>query len=667
MNRTFARFFLGLLACLAALPVARSQTHLSAVFARAAEYESGAPTDALRQIENWVAAAAESSRLRRQLETELARLLTAPATYEARRFACQQLAIVGDEACLPALARLVKDPATTDIACLALRGNASARANDVLRSAGGALSGRGANPLARAAILETLGNRQDSKSVKLLIASAGDPDPLVATAAIVALGRIADPAARQALAALRQEANPVLAPAVQEASLRAADRLAAADDHQAATRLYEAMLQPTYPDSVRRGALIGLFNLDHDRGEDRALDVLRTRDAALIPVAIARVPLLRNPDAPRRFAALIADAPPAEQILLIEALAARGDASVRTNLQAQLTAADPGVRLAAIAAVGQLGDASSVPVLSHALLDAPSAEETKAVELAFVSLQGGDAVDRALMARLRDRMAGPKAPILAALVRRGNRVALPALQAETAGSDPAMVRLAFQGLSRLATDEDLPSLLKALNRIRAPVARGDAEAAVAQALERTAPPARRSELVRAALAQAESPESRDSFLRLLPVGGDVEALTALESGLDNRDTREVAVRALADWPNDGAWDTLMQLYAKADTEAQRVVLLRGLTRIAGEANATPNPLLIERYGRLFAAAKTDSDRRLILGAVAGCQHPDALRLAVEQLGNAGVRAEAAQAVKAIAEAIKAQHPQAAQAALEQLK
>jgi hypothetical protein len=70
---------------------------------------------------------------------------------------------------------------------------------------------------------------------------------------------------------------------------------------------------------------------------------------------------------------------------------------------------------------------------------------------------------------------------------------------------------------------------------------------------------------------------------------------------------------------------------------------------------------------LLASAKTDDDRKLVLGALSGAASPEALALAAEQLANTGVRAEAELAVKKIAEAIKDQHPQAAQDALDKLK
>jgi hypothetical protein len=112
---------------------------------------------------------------------------------------------------------------------------------------------------------------------------------------------------------------------------------------------------------------------------------------------------------------------------------------------------------------------------------------------------------------------------------------------------------------------------------------------------------------------------------------------------------------------------LAGIYRQPATESLRGLALRGLVRLAGEENAHPNAKLIEHYRQLLAGAHSDADLRLILGALGGSAQPEALDLALPLLSNASVRAEAEVAVKKIAEAIKAQHPKAAQEALNRLQ
>src|SRR5262249_11889875 len=94
--------------------------------------------------------------------------------------------------------------------------------------------------------------------------------------------------------------------------------------------------------------------------------------------------------------------------------------------------------------------------------------------------------------------------------------------------------------------------------------------------------------------------------------------------------------------------------------------LQGLVRLAGEENAKPGPELAAHYQELLGGAKSDTDFRLILGAMGGAADPGVLKLAVPLLERAGVRKEAEVAVKSIAEKIKDKNPEAAREALKQI-
>lgn len=627
-------------------------------------YESGADATPLRQYEQLVAQSVNDAALRKSVEADLVRVLAGDSTFEAKRFACLNLAVIGTEASVPALAALLKPDETVGIACAALAQNPSPKATAELRKALGSTKGR-----AQAQVAHALGVRQDTKAVAQLNKLASGSDLDAAEAAIIALGKIGTSGAQKTLAKLRQECPEALSRAVTEASLSLAETLAVKGSPRIAAGIYTELLAPTRPADIRRGAFGGLVRLDRDGGEKRIVETLQGSDAALKPVAIAAVPGLQSPGASKAFAAVLPKLEPDNQFLLVQALAARGDADARDAVVAQLTMRHELVRHGLMSALGSIGDASTVPVLAQATLTAKDASELKAIELALASLKGGEAVDQALAAQLRNRMAGPKAPILAAMVHRASPASVPLFLAETASSDPAMVRLAFQGLSRAASAGDLPAVLKALGSLRAETALDDAQASVGQLLRRVGTPAGNAAAVRDALKAAPGAAGSRAYLPLLAMCPDAEGLAVVQASASSSDaaTRDIGLRTLADWPDAAAWDPLFAAYEKATVETERVLALRGLARLLGEENARPDAQLIARYRALLAGAKGDNDRKLVLGPLAGCAHPDALKLAVEQLAQPGVRAEAAQAVKTIAEAIKPQHPQEAAEALKELQ
>lgn len=646
---------------LAAPDPAPGPSDLARLLSQAATYEPGASLAPLRGIEDLVRQSTAQPALRANLEAGLDQLIAGDSTYEARRFACLQLAVIGSDRSLAALAGLLQRGETAGIACYALSASPSAKAVEILRKALPAARGP-----AQGQIIEALGARRDGRSVRQLAPLARDPDAAVARAAIAALGNIADKPACQALALLRTEG--ISARAVAEASFTAAEKLAASGDRTGATAIYERYLPSSQPNDLRRGAFGGLLRLDPDGGERRIRQTLQGRDAVLTPVALAAISHLRSPGASARFATDLPTLPPQEQVWLLQALADRGDAAAHAAIQSHLAATDPSVRGAAIAAEARLGDARSVPALCQALAQAGTAEERQAVETALTQLRGGPQTDRALLEELKTKSLAARSYVISALARRGCRDAVSALLAEADSPDAATARAAFQALGKLASADQLPALLDKLARLRADDARSDAESAVARLIATLPDANRRSEMVCSALAQASDLEARCSLLRLLPACAGPKALEAVKAGCAdaNPRLRDAAVRALAEWPDAEAWEALVAEHDRSEDPAHRALCLRALARLAEEQNANVSAELIARYRQLFARARSDEDRKLVLGALAGAAHPDALKLALEQLPNPSAHAEAELAVRKIAEAIQRQHPQAAAEALRQL-
>jgi len=422
--------------------------------ASAAAYESGADVGPLRQLEQQICAAAGDPGRRAACEAALLRMLAPAASYEAKRFACSGLAVIGSDASLPALEGLLKTDETVGLACLALGGLRTDKAGDLLRAA--LADARGP---ARGQLVSALGTRAEAASVAPLAALARDADLALACAAVRALGDIDAAPAREAVAALRKEAPPALAAAVGAASLCGAEQGFAAGDRASAAALCEALLAPEWPANVRRGALGLLLRNDGDQGALRIRSVLAAspRDPVLIAVALARLPELSGAGVSKTFGALLPDLPPAEQVLMVEALAARGDAEARAVLRQQVASSEPSVRCAALGAVGALEGVAAVGVLTKAL-SSPTPEEQKVAQAALAGLGGGEAADRALIDAARQAAGKDKLPLLAVLSQRGGRLTTAELLTVACGSDEAAARAAAQGLSRIAGAGDAAAL-----------------------------------------------------------------------------------------------------------------------------------------------------------------------------------------------------------------
>ena len=637
---------------------ADADSPVAGLISEARSYESGQSMQPLRQLEELARQSSTDPGLRRKLESGLVSLLTGQATFEAKQFASQQLSTIGTEDSLPSLAELLKDEGTVSLACRVLSTHPSSKASEVLRQAL-----RTAPGATRAPIIHTLASRQDIEAVSLLIGLINDSDRATAEAAIVALGKIANEPARSAIARLRHASSPELARAVAEASMNAAEKLISEGDSSGAVAVYEDLLQSSQPDNVRRGAFEALLQLDEDGGERRILETLRGTDALLKPVAIAGVRRLRSERASETFARALPLLPPQEQVWLLEILATRGHAAAQAAVQASLRSDAMAVRLAAIEATSRSGGATSVPVLASLLAATHVRNERMALEKALTLLPSGADVDQAIVNALQQAPNALKSMLISILAKRESRAAVPAILACT--RDPETAEAAFRALAGLAVEEDVPALIERLMNLEVPDARSDAESAVAQALLKISDPARRADAVLRELPRAKDVEARKSLVRLLPFSPSDEALTVLVAAVNGQDLalRDAAVRALVDWPDPRAWEPLANVYSHSTSDLHRALSLNALVRLTEEQNPRPDGRLIARYRELLSGAKSDSDRKRILGALSGVAHPDALGMALALMKSPAVRAEAELAVKRIAAAIAKEHPDAAANAL----
>jgi HEAT repeat protein len=628
----------------------------------AAQYQSGQSLEPLRRIEEAVRQSAGKPSARRGVEVSLIGLLGTNATFEARKFACTQLGIIGSTAALPALEALLQEDETVGLACLALSTYPRGKADDLLRAA--VKFSKGAKCVQ---ILNTLGDRRDEQSVSVLIGRTGDADRAVAEAAIASLGKLGSAAALRGINAVHTRDVPELKAAVTEARLRCADRFAAAGDVKAAELVYEELLTGAENPAVRRSALAALLPLDTDGGLRRILKVLASTNNFLKPVAIGRIPSVPGERATEKFAAAMHNLSSEHQALLIDSLAARKDAVARLELAKALSLPDPAVRREAIVALGRLGDPYFVSLLARAA-GSGDVEEARAVETALVSLRGGAETDKRLVAELKNALPKARVALIAALARRQGSAANETLLEEVDNSDPAVAKAALRALAKTGGPDEAAPLLTKMATLHDAGVRSEAESTARQILGKIDNTGRRSSLVKQALGRATVVENRIVLIGLLPACGDGAALLMAIKALSDPESqvRDAALRALTDWPDDSAWSPLLVVYRRPENENARGVACTGLVRLLGEQNAHPDAALFARYKDLLAACHSTADLKQVLGALSGAADPAALELIMPLLSNSNVHAEAAAAANRIAEAIKAQHPAVAEDTLKRL-
>jgi HEAT repeat protein len=239
----------------------------------------------------------------------------------------------------------------------------------------------------------------------------------------------------------------------------------------------------------------------------------------------------------------------------------------------------------------------------------------------------GPLVTPAIVSELANANPPLQALIIAALVERGDRGALAAIEAKAAADDEEVRVAALNALGRIGASSSVPILLKAVIAGRTPAAAGaavaslgriaapDTDAAILAALP-PAPPAVRSRLI-AVLGDRKAESAIPELIRLAQDGnaeivrtafraltliarpGDLPALVRLSVSTSDDATRTLADRAVVTTsmkvlePARRA-DAVLAAFRQADDANTRAALLRPLGAVVRSMSATFDPFIAVR-------------------------------------------------------------------------
>ena len=626
-----------------------------------ADYDLGKPHEPVSEVERLIRATAGQSDLRLHLERQLAKMLSGPASDEAKYVICRMLVQVGSDESLPVLAKMLVDEKTAHIACLAVGTNPSPKAVAALREA--LVAAKGA---ALVCVIGVLGDRRDEESAQAMGGFALSGEPAVAEAAIAALGRIGTQKASLLLASVRVQGDAKTQRQASPALLQCAQRLADAGKKPEAAAIYQDLTKVKGMEVVRRGAIAGILALGGPDAVTLALATLRGDNRMMRATAISAIPTLQGEGIVEKFAAELPSQPAAVQALLIEALANRTEPAVRAIVVSAARNQAPEVRVAALKALAKVGDAASVAVLARAAGEGETDDEKRAGLITLRNLGGKD-VDAAIVASLKGAKPEVRAQLIEILHDRGAAGAVPALLQEAADPDAAVRAAAFKALGRLAEAKDLPAILDVFVKSQGEPG-PEAEGAVVAVSRKVSDEGARADAALAALRGAASPAGKAALLRVLRGIGTAKALEAVQEALKDADPKvqEAAVRALAGWPDARPLAALVDVCRTTQSDTMRIVALRGCVRMLGLGEGLASADTMKAYAEMMALAKRPEERRLVLAALGGVAHPAALAMIQSCLADDAVKAEASLAAVSAARAMMGTYRDEAKAAMVKL-
>jgi HEAT repeat protein len=625
-------------------------------------YERGMSREPLIAVEKLIRESQNQREQRKYIELQLAKLL-GEATLESKSFICRQLWFIGTADSVPAIAKLLMDEKTADIACYAIGQNPSEEAGKALREALNKVS-----PKVQIRIINLLGDRGDNQSVEAIGKLVSGTEMEVGEAAVAALGKIGGARAITFLIETRAKGDSELRFAATDAYLRCAEDLMFEGETKQATVIYKELASNNETPIIRSAAIKGLADIGGQDIVPLVIAALRDENRMVRTTARSCVRTMEGSGVTEQIAGELSKTSPDEQMLLIGALADRGDSAALPAITAAAKSRNPEVRKAVLLAVGKLGDASFVEYLVKAATEGLSSEE-KSMAVKSLTLLQGSRVDDAIVQSMQNSEASMRRQLIQVLVERNAVDAVLSLFAEAVNPDRKVRQATFKALGRLADEEHLPSLIKLLVKVEDASIRREAERAVVAVSRKISQSSKQADAVMAGLGNEKHVAVRCSLLRVLGGVANNKALRTLEavSKEANPAVQDTCVRTLAKWPNAAAAEVLLEIYCNTQSQIHRLLALRGFVRLLSlPVQGRTTEKTLELCRRAMRQAKNSAEQKLVLSGLSNISDPEALGIVESFLQVEEVRGEAAMATIKIAGTIMDTHGERAKTAMNKL-
>jgi HEAT repeat protein len=412
--------------------------------------------------------------------------------------------------------------------------------------------------------------------------------------------------------------------------------------------------------------LCGVARSQQHEAVKMVLDILKSGDQDMQSVAITMVKDMPGEEVTKALAAELPNLSAKSQVQLISALGDRGDAAARPAVVTAAKSGNQSVRIAALRALGQLGNETTVTLLAQAAANATGAEQ-KAARDSLYRLRG-EKVNQVILDEIPKADAGAKIELIGAVGHRNISAGVEPLL-KTAKDDDRKVRTeSFRVLKVVAEPEHLPALVELLIEAGSSSDRRECQKTVAAVAHKIQEKDRQAQAVLKALPKVKAIESRCALLGALGKIGDNTALPVLTAALEdkNADIRTAAIRSLAEWPTPEPLPDLLKVAENSENKLHKILALRGFVRLLGLESERPAEKTVEMYEKAMSLAPNAAEKRRVLSGLAKTRSRQALDMAKGYLDDPNLSREAEYAVVKIAEGIASDLPELAEETLKKI-
>ena len=342
----------------------------------------------------------------------------------------------------------------------------------------------------------------------------------------------------------------------------------------------------------------------------------------------------RGVSATQLFAGQLKTLDPAGQAALLSALADRGDSAARSAVLDLLASSkDEQVRASAILAIGSLGTATDLPLLTKSL-SSPSGTEQAAARRSLIQLKG-DTINQGLVAELKSADPGVKAAIIEALASRRARDQAVALVTASIDDNAQVRSAAMSALGQIGNAEHVALMLPGVLKAQPGGERDNAERNVALICSRINNEDQRGTVIIEALKKVDAGD-RDDLLSLVGRVGGRKLINFVGDFASETDPerRKLGIDALSKWPDASVADKLLEIASKATDPTERRMAFQGYVKISATRDNRSDKQRLDRMKEEMKAAKTPEEQLFVINRTRTAYAVDSVRFVLPYVDEA---------------------------------
>ncbi len=607
-------------------------------------YQYGESIEPRNRVSSLLRRLQTSGEIPKAVEDRFLNFLQSGASLPGKQFICRQLGFFGTERSGPVLASMLVAPETAEMARHALEQIPGPSVDKILSESLPNVTDR-----QKVGIIVTLGVRRAQSCAESLATFLHSDNAHFASAAAYSLGQIGG---RHSLRALSEALGTVqgrVGARVIDALLDCADREAEDGDRQAALRVYGQLSSPKWDQPVRLAALEGIIRTSGEAAGAEMASAIADPDPEFQAAVIRLLHDLPGARVRDLLASKYDHVDSPVRIVLLTALADRGDTRVAPLHKTACADNDPDVRIAALTGLGKLGDASAVHFLAATAARVKGPEQQAA--RASLTLLKGTAIDRVIADGILAAAPEIKVELIRAAGNRGTAKAVGSLFAAARDHTRPVRRASLAALRSLVAPSDVPSLLQLLDESPTHEESQEIAACLSSALKRGEPAD--PQPVISAYARATDTATRAALLDVLAAVPHSQGLPVLRAALhdEDPDIRRAGIVALSGWPDPAPLPDLLRVLKETADESHRILALRSFLSLLSLPSDRFPPESVALLVRALQFAHRIEERKAALGMLPNWPCLEALDLAESWRRETDLQAEAEEAVNQVESAL----------------